>query len=541
MVTQLASRPDVRLGVRLFGHRLGWSRPPESKTGGKIVKTQVLTQPNYPDAIPNDLVPSRDVEAILPLGRFTPDMVSGLTNKLSKIEHWGQSPLYLSIIESLRDFDADDNSTAKSIVIITDGDNFQFNASGRPGGEPAAITSIDSVYRAWENNKVPLYVLGVGVSDGENTEARKNLMELAERTNGRYYDIGNGSDLLRALSEQLSLGTYAVAALDSQLSSRAAAATVEAKLNTPIDVKPVTDQPYQVTFQSVSKSVQFEGGESLELYLTADGEDIVSKPYDRASPRAATLVKSGANGRMIARVHRPSQLKNGVNFPISIQDPDSHFTPRPSLIWIEATPVVEGSESRLHTYQFYDANFEPKTPVPMVNWYASNWPAKATAADIRIWVKYESTPNVQSIPIEQVKQNVQRYSEGIAVNGVEGVRLSISIAANRSNAGGAVVMVTESHGERSLGVGSIRVGLETEDATIPSRVTRSFDLDNRMAVHTFEFDDTSAEAFLASGRSRISIQTRSAAHDGAWQLQAGQPIRVDVTSIPELLPATSMR
>lgn len=540
MVTQLASRPDARIGVRLFGHRLGWSRPTDAKTGATTGKTQILTQPNYPDSIPNDLVPSRDVEAILPLGRFSTDMVGGLASKLSKIVPWGQSPLYLSIIESLQDFDADDDSTAKSIVIITDGDNFQFNASGRPGGEPASITSIEGVYRAWSKNKIPLFVLGVGVSDAENAKARKNLVELAERTNGKYYDIENGSDLLRALSEQLSLGTFGVSKMDSKPNKKGPISVGEAKLNTPVELKPVSNEPYEVSFQSIAKSVQFQGGESLELVLSDDGQDIVSKPYDRSSPRGAPLFRAGSNGRIIARVHRPSYRKNGIQFPISIQDPDSHFTPRPSQIWVEVTPVAVGTESTRSSYYFYDANFEPKTPVPVVSWNASNWPATATAADVRVWVKYEPTPNLQSIPIEQVKQNLQRYSEGIALNGLEGVKLGISLVANRENAAGAVIQVTESHSDRSKGVGSIRVGLETDDGIVPSRVTHHFEPANSMAVHTFEFEASNAEVFLASAKSRVCVQSRAASHEGAWQLQAGQAIRVEVNSIPESLPQANV-
>ncbi|MEQ1827656.1 MAG: vWA domain-containing protein [Pirellula sp.] len=535
MITQIAARPDARVGVRLFGHRLGWSRPADAKTGAPSGKTQILVQPNYPETIPNDLVPSRDVEAILPLGRFTTDMVGGLASKLSKIVPWGQSPLYLSIIESFRDFDADDNSTAKSIVVITDGDNFQFNASGRPGGEPGEITSLDGVYRAWNNTKVPLFVLGVGVSDTQNSQARKNLLDLAKHTNGKYYDIENGTDLLRALSEQLSLGTFGVSKVN-QKSSKSSTSAVEAKLNTPVELMQVANESYDVSFQSISKTVQFQGGESLELHLTEDGQDIVSKPYDKSAPRAATLVRAGESGRMIVRVHRPSQLQNGIHFPISFQDPDSHFTPRPTQLWIEVTPVVTNTESPRQTYYFYDANYEPRTPVPLVNWLASNWPASATSADVRVWVKYEPTPNLQSIPFEQVKQNLQRYSEGIAVSGVEDVKLGIHIIANRANSGGLEVQITESHGDRSKGVGSIRVGLETDQAIVPSRVTRRFEPANNMAVHTFEFEASNAELFQGSPRSRLTIQSRTAAHEGAWQLHAGQPIRVEVSAVPESLP-----
>jgi Caspase domain len=536
MLGQLASRPDARIGVRLFGHRLGWSRPTNPKAGSAAAKTQILAQPNYTDPIPNDLVPSRDVEEILPLGRFSTDMVGGLANKLSKIVPWGQSPLYLSIIESFHDFDADDESTAKSIVVITDGDNFQFNASGRPGGESSTNPSAEEVLRAWSTNKIPLFILGVGVNNPAGAKDRTNLIDLAERTGGRYYDIENGSDLLRALAEQLSIGTYQVSKLDSKRNNSRPVAVGEAKLNASVEVSPISSEPYEVAFQSTSKTVQFQGGESLELHLNEDGQDIISMPYNRFSPTAATLVRAGESGRLIARVHRPSQHNNSVDFPISFQDPDSHFTPRPTQLWIEVSPVSTGTQSPRQTYLFCDANFESKTPVPMVLWNASNWPANATGAEVQIWAKYGPTPNLQTITLDQVKQNSQRYAEGIPVDGVEGVKITINLIPNRDDAAGLIIQVTETHSDRSLGVGSIRIGLDDDLSIVPSRVTRRFESANNIAVHTFEFDALNAQSLLAASNSRISIQSRSALQLGAWQLQSSQPIRVEIASIPESLP-----
>jgi hypothetical protein len=341
---------------------------------------------------------------------------------------------------------------------------------------------------------------------------------------------------LHALSEQLSLGTFEVSKLESKRNNSRPMSVGEAKLNAPVELKPITREPYEVTFQSISKTVQFQGGESLELYLDDNGQDIVSKPFDRASPTAATLARSGENARIIARVHRPSLGKNGVNFPISFQDPDSHFTARPTQLWIEVTPLVNDSEAARQTYLFYDTNFEPKTPVPMVNWNASNWPVNATAADVRIWAKYDPTPNLQTIPLEKVKQSTQRYSEGVDVDGVEGVKLSVSMMSNRVDSAGLLIQVTEIHSERSTGVGSMRVGLDWDETIVASRITHRFEPANGLAIHTFEFDAANAETLLESSKSRVCVQTRAAAQMGAWQLQTGQAIRVEVTSVPESLP-----
>ena len=239
---------------------------------------------------------------------------------------------------------------------------------------------------------------------------------------------------------------------------------------------------------------------------------------------------------MIARVHRPVMHDNGVSFPISVQDPESHYTPRPTQLWIEIVPVVTNAELPKQTYFFYDANYEAKTPVPLVNWHASNWPIAATAADVRIWAKYEPTPNLHSISMKQLQQSLQRYSDGVEVSGIEGVKLTVNIFDKRASSGGLELRIAEIHSDRSRGVGSIRVSLETEQSVASSRITRRFEPANNMAIHTFEFNASNGEELLRSLESRIVIQSRVAAHEGAWQIQAGQPIRVEITGTPETLP-----
>ena len=102
-----------------------------------------------------------------------------------------------------------------------------------------------------------------------------------------------------------------------------------------------------------------------------------------------------------------------MNFPISIQNPDSHYTPRPTQLWIEISPVMEKIDPARSPYAFYDVNYEPETPVPLVAWTASNWPANATLADVRIWAKYQPTPALQSIPLKSVVNDPQRFAVGI--------------------------------------------------------------------------------------------------------------------------------
>ncbi|MEI7458543.1 MAG: vWA domain-containing protein [Pirellula sp.] len=538
MLAQIASRPDARVGLRLFGHRMGWSRPTDAKSGIVSGKSQILVQPNYPSSIPEDLVPSKDVEAILPLGRFTPEMIGGLAKKLSSIVPWGQSPLYLSIVDSFKDFTADDNATAKSIVIVTDGDNFQFNASNRPGGEPEGTTNLETVYRAWNNTKIPVFILGVGISESENGNTRKTLQELAKRTQGKYYDIENGSDLIRALNEQLAMGTYQVTRSEASTGFKKSNEPIEARLNSPMELKPLSPESseYLLEFQSIQKLFQLKGGESLEMFVQEDGQDIVSKPYDRSTPQTGTLGRVGENGRLLARVHRPLPRQNGVVFPISIQDPDSHFTPRPDCLWIEISPVLEGPIKSRQSYVFYDTNYESKTPVPMVSWFASNWPTLAQKADVQVWAKFGVPPPLQTISISEIQKNAQRSLSGVALKGVDGVTLQMSLNENRPGIGKFEVQVSEIHDSTSLGVGSIGIYFESQDLIQPKRVTHRFESESGLVIHTFEFDSTELKALLQPENSRLAIRSRASIIEGAWQLQGRPPIRVEVRQQPETLP-----
>ena len=436
---------------------------------------------------------------------------------------------------AFKDFGADDNSTTKSIVVITDGDNFQFNLSGRPGGDGGNPTSIDDVMRAWESAKIPLFILGVGISDSETPNARKTLQSLAQRTQGKYYDIENGSDLLRALLEQLATADYQVK-LDSSADLQLPSPPVESKLNSQVEIKNIAlaTSRYQVLFQSISKPIQLAGGESLEMFVREDGQDIFAKPYEPLSPKA-TLIRPNSN-ELIARVHRPLLERNGVVFPISLQDPGSHFTPRPDQVWIEVVPVLASGKTMPRTYVFYDTHYEPGKPVPLLAWHASDWPANATQADVRVWAKNEASVELQSIPLNQLTQDAAGFAKGIPVNGVEGITLRGQLAENLGASNAMQIQITELHGERSRGVGSIRIVLDAGGNSLPTRITRRFDSESRMAIHTFEFESAMGRTLLASSRARLVITSREATLEGAWQSQGGQPIRVGVTNPPEVLP-----
>ncbi|MCC6512239.1 MAG: VWA domain-containing protein, partial [Pirellulaceae bacterium] len=552
LIRQIASRPDARLGVRLFGHRLGWSRNVDPKTGAAVGGTQVLPQPEYRGSIPEDLAPSRDVEAVVPLGRFESTMIAGLESTLSGIKPWGQSPLYLSIIEAFKDFSSDSSDTAKSIVVITDGDNFQFNSGRLASTLSGPMVTKADVLRAWEGSQVPLFVLGVGIEKDQTNDATKSLKELAEKSGGKYYDISTGSDLLRALSEQLSTAEYSVSSASSGKTNGAPelnmteAGKQTARLNTPVTIKGLSSpsNEYSVEFQTISNSLSVEGGESLELFVQADKQEFVAKPFDRDSPRSAVLSRPGQNQRLIFRAHRPVEQTDGFLFPISFQDPDSHFTRRPKETWLEVIPVVDSTSGSAatslgggnRTYWFYDTAYEPRKPVPYQQWLASDWPANATMADIRVWAAYEKTPALATISLKQLSDRGSDYAIGHTLEGVPGVTLRASVLEGRGESVPWQLQVTELHDESSRGVGSISIHVENDSDELPVRIVRRFDSPSRMAVHTFSFEPSTGMSLARSNDARLVIRSRQNVQAGALQIPGEQSLRVELTQAQELLP-----
>lgn len=102
MLDELSRQDGARVGVILLGHRVAWTRSEPPK----------LSQaPSATVSLPQDLMPSQDVETILPLGRFD---AGSVLQRLDSVSPWGQTPLNLALIEAMRAFRADDPDTEKN-------------------------------------------------------------------------------------------------------------------------------------------------------------------------------------------------------------------------------------------------------------------------------------------------------------------------------------------------------------------------------------------------------------------------------------------
>jgi hypothetical protein len=239
---------------------------------------------------------------------------------------------------------------------------------------------------------------------------------------------------------------------------------------------------------------------------------------------------TGAGGQSpyMLRAHLPVREpgpKKIVKFPISLQRDTSsyHFTPRPAETWLEITPLSEdgsGQTKPQEPYVFYDTNFEPDEPVPVVVCPAVEW-GDWPKAQIKFWCKGRVTEPVLRIGLRELK-----YRTPQPVPDVSGVQIRVE----HSDSNGVFrVYVAEKHNAESPGVSdALRIAFQTGPQFKPIRVLHQFDSNAELATHSFEFESTDGAAIVNDEASQVVVTRASDIKDGALQLAADSAIEVPV-------------
>jgi hypothetical protein len=527
--------------VRFFGHRLSWQRRPDDAPPGWV--SPLFTQNDYRGKKAEGLTPSEDVELVQTLGRFDGRAAARISDLLdpASIKPWGETPLYLALSQALDDFNNENQNTRKSIIAITDGEDYQ--SVYNPGGRRPVKTTIEMLLAKWHRGTVkpPIHILGFDIDEreGEAARARANYERIAQETGGSYKEIYSGGELLTNLREHLDVAGYIVK--DDQgapLNPVNQGVPEPAKLGTPLAIPNGQALPkyFDVFFRAVpAKRVRIEGGEALDLYVEQNGatNDIIAKDYERRTIQAAVLTQGagGTESNYVLRVHQPTRPEGAAEFPVSLQlDPRvSHFTPRPAETWLEVTPISrgsggtsdQGSSDQNESYVFYDTNFVPREPVPVLSWQAIDWQDDWTSARIQFWCKLNPTQPVHTIRLQDLT-----YREFQNVPEVDGVQLKVEAS---PEAGGIYrVYVVENHEARPAKIHSLRVQFETDPQLKPSRVRHQFDSKTGLATHSFEFPLEVAARIQSFAGSRIMIARADDIKEGALQASGDSAIEVNV-------------
>jgi hypothetical protein len=150
--------PDsMNVGLRVYGHRYGL----------------------------NDNLACTDTQLLVPIG---PVAKTQLIDTVNKIQLKGKTPLVLSVLEAIKDFEKIPNG---SVILVTD-------------GIESCNGDIKSIGPAVKKSGLELKVHIVGF-DIKEKEARAELEAIAKSTDGRYLDAKNAGELLSALEQTLNL------------------------------------------------------------------------------------------------------------------------------------------------------------------------------------------------------------------------------------------------------------------------------------------------------------------------------------------------
>lgn len=510
MLDELAKNDANRVGVIFFGHRVAWTRsdPPQRSQS-----------PGAGEEVPADLMPSQDVEVVLPLGRFDPGNVF---QRLDKVQAWGQSPLNLALIRAMRAFSDDDADTEKSIVVITDGRDYQFTPSRSDIRKPPRIQQAD-VLRVARQSDVPVYLLGFGLEAADREAAGTEFKAIADATGGQAVSVDDAGELMRQLRRRLSLGQFSVAG--NNLPS------VSAPLNQNLAVATSRSGPgnYRLNVEAISESIPLQGGETIRVRLSADGRRLLPVPFEEQFPQTVPLTTGPSNQStpLLLRAHRPTRLGDDVRFPVSVQSTRVPVTPRPAEAWLTVTPLQDGVELTQQRYWFYDTPYQPDRPVPLLDWLATDWPKDASMGRLRFFCKFEKTPAMAEFTLGDVVKNPEAYSDR-GLDEVPSVRLQVSTSDRDADQDEYLVNVIQRHRSKDADLGRLKIGFETAPAYRPIRVTHQFDSEHGLSSHTFAFDAEDASGIERSSMSKIVITSSAAMRDGAFHPAGGQPIDLEL-------------
>lgn len=501
MLQELSTEKGMRVGVMLFGHRVGWSTDPDQPT---IVLKNPKCEANGVE-ISDELLPSTDVESIVDLSRFDIASLGTVAGRMKGVQPWGQTPLYLSIRQALEQFARDDPDTEKSIVVITDGADNQFTPAS--SSVRTTATGFGEVRDALQGNPVPIYIVGFGVPEDERSVAARQFEELASVSNGAAVNVYEAASLAKSLRGLLGKGTYSVVAANGQMVGTAT------PLGQAITV-PANDDSLQLDVnQSVTRSVKVPASRAIELMLSANKRDLIAAPYDVETVAEERLQRNDVPAALVLRAHRPMTTDDGAVFKLSIQSTSKLITPDFGDAWVEIVPLANDGQPLRAPYVFFDHRFELGEPVPVLKLTATVWPNGAAQAKLRIWLRDESAVVDEQLDLRDVLSRPAFFRDWHAVGRLAG---NYQVRVEDATQGWRISVI-----EQSSVVPQSRVQVTMAGAAVDSRLVRRFDPSSGIATHAFTFSESAARRLRDSEQAALTFTLRSAVQDNAFTLKDG--------------------
>ncbi|MCC9603429.1 hypothetical protein LOC67_23010 [Stieleria sp. JC731] len=510
MLMELAQRGDSRASVRAFGHRAGWST---------TEPLRIMTRPDLIDLSPAQVVPARDVETLYELSHLNVIAAQKTAAEIAAVQPWGQSPLYLAVADSLGEFPSNRTADNRHIVVITDGENYQF---APPSDGQFRPTTDQDIRQQWQRSQIPIHILGLGMDRTDDAGAIAEFEQLCRDTGGQFHALQSSTDLKQTLASLLRVRSYEVVNESSQLAPvtrTSVGKSVRLQLPSGKTQRFGLHLEGDFTHPPVSEQMQLEGGESIQLFVDTQGTEIFAFPFDQDVVASQRLVTSdNSDSSMLLRLHQAKRQQSTVTIQASVQELSSTATNRfkptdkPQSYWIEVQPLAKSTSDNSFVesgqrYVFNDRSFENKTPVPVISLIAENWPAAATHASVNVWIGDQDSATVEILPAPSDALTLAAPETKIVrENPRGGISQTIAFQANSkliAEMAKPIPLEMEAFTpnetedsvahrfilrfkEASEDVDTIKIAPQSK-GIVPDRIVRQYDTVAGVAVHTFYY------------------------------------------------------
>lgn len=569
LLLRLAYRGDNQVGLHVVGNRIGWSRR---------APIELLKRPGVKFEPGEELTPSIDIETLSSLTEMNVGRAKALIARISNVDAWGQSPLYLAIDRALQEFPSQESHENSRIILLTDGTNYQFVDST----ENVSPTTIADVLRTYQKTPVPVHVFGIGMDRVKHSREISELESLTQATGGSFETIQGQQDLGDAIQKLLRVGSFEVSNLADDPVEIKDALWVPSSRTSQIQVPEATGEAMQVRYKnprsgkSASQSTQdqndlaepiwLEGGESISLSADIDKKRLLAKPYHENVVATQVMVDaSGKPTKKVVRVHQPQWSEEGeLSIPISWQDSwddpnefnldlvDWRFSRRPDAIWITLTPVDGSSESPANRVVFYDRSFEKGLGVPVTHLRVRGWPAGSSKAKVHIQSQFSKDFKSQRIqdPFESLPAPVEILNLGQRTQPLmisldlptamqdwqsvaKGVKLKARSVESNNSSDGDILEIRLTTDSKAVDVMSLKTNLLGTAQDHIVTVDRQFDQQSKIAIHTFR-----------TNRKIDRDRTKIAVSNLEWEIPkllslTCEPIEIEIPIQKNRLPAAN--
>jgi hypothetical protein len=403
----------------LYGHRTRWTRDdrgefkPAFTQAGMLEEKQALAEGGEFRLLPGD-----DVEQVMSLQPLVPIQVVHIRSILDAIEPGGETPLYLAIDQAVQSDFSGGNPGPSHVLVVTDGANDQSGGRITTASDVQRTLSLLN-FRRKEPDQVRIDVIGFDLQPGgyDRQIRLQDLQSLAADCRGTFFDATDAPSLSASLRSSLEVQRW-------QVHAGSAEEPVTSRLNEAVVLpSPVfgTVQTYDVALESPAggqpRRVSIAGGEAIELFVAGQGRKLEFRRYDGGTEQglrdaAANLPDPLSPDRQwFLGAHLASRSGHAVRIPLSVQNGVADgFSPKPVEIWVELQPAGPQGPVGL-PYVFTDCAFQVGRPVPVLDLVARDWPAAATQAEIRAWIRFEPAVPEVSLPVASLAPGVERSLE----------------------------------------------------------------------------------------------------------------------------------